>query len=167
MVNFPGVLGIGRLAMQANSVIDHSDHFNFECSNIHMRFSSTITANRITVDAATVHLEGEASFEVSGKLFSLSCIAIFYTAFFVICVELQTHQDPRPLSAEVFFTVVSVLVLCQPVSFVLTGWFSCRCYLVGLYDLSLSKWFLDTVRYKFITVFRLRTFSVTNIWDLT
>lgn len=65
--SYPGVLGIGRLAMQANSVIDHSDHFNFECSNIHMRYSSTITANRITVDAGEVHLEGEASFDVSSK----------------------------------------------------------------------------------------------------
>lgn len=81
MVNFPGVLGIGRLAMQANSVIDHSDHFNFECSNIHMRFSSTITANRITVDAATVHLEGEASFEVSGKLFSFQVFQFFMLHF--------------------------------------------------------------------------------------
>jgi len=64
---FTGVLGIGRLAMQALSLIDHSDHFNFECSNIHMRYDSTITANRITVDAGEIHMEGEAAFDVTSK----------------------------------------------------------------------------------------------------
>jgi len=62
-----GVLGIGRLAMQAESVIDHASHFNLESSNIHMRFASLITADQITVTAGQIHMEGDAALDVTGQ----------------------------------------------------------------------------------------------------
>jgi hypothetical protein len=61
-----GTLGIGILALQANSLIDHSDHFHLEVSNLHMRYNSTISANRITIGATDVMMEGEASFVTTG-----------------------------------------------------------------------------------------------------
>ncbi|KAL4230250.1 hypothetical protein ACF0H5_010636 [Mactra antiquata] len=62
-----GVLLIGRLAMQSGAVIDHTDHFNFEVSDIHMRYNSMITANRITVVATNIHMEGEASLDTTAR----------------------------------------------------------------------------------------------------
>lgn len=52
--------------MQADSVIKHDDFFNFEVSDIHMRYNSKILANRITVIARDIHLEGEATFDTTG-----------------------------------------------------------------------------------------------------
>ncbi|WAR26297.1 TENX-like protein [Mya arenaria] len=62
-----GVLGIGRLAMQAEAVIDHDDHFNLESASIHMRFDSLISANQITVTAGEILMEGDAALDVSGR----------------------------------------------------------------------------------------------------
>ncbi|KAH3816439.1 hypothetical protein DPMN_117955 [Dreissena polymorpha] len=51
--------------MQADAVIDHTDHFNLESSDIHMRFDSLISANRITISVADLHMEGDAALDVS------------------------------------------------------------------------------------------------------
>lgn len=56
-------------------MIDHKDHFNFEASNIHMRYDSKITANRITVIAGDIHIEGEASFHVTGMMLCLTALS--------------------------------------------------------------------------------------------
>ena len=80
-----GTLGIGRLAMQAESVIDHDTHFNFEASDIHMRYNSKVTANQITVISGDIHLEGEASFDVTGKLlFNLCLSQSTFTNWYII-----------------------------------------------------------------------------------
>ncbi|KAH3880016.1 hypothetical protein DPMN_003928 [Dreissena polymorpha] len=62
-----GTLGMGKLAMQANALINHEDFFNMECAYIHMRFSSLISANRINVDAGEILMEGDATFDVSDR----------------------------------------------------------------------------------------------------
>ena len=62
-----GVLGIGRLALQAGAIMNHSDHFNLEVSSMHMRYNSLISANRISVAGGEIIMEGEADLDVSGK----------------------------------------------------------------------------------------------------
>lgn len=68
--------------MQAESLVDHDEHFNFEASDIHMRYNSKITANQITIIAGDIHLEGEASFDVTGNFILLTTK---YTCTFVKC----------------------------------------------------------------------------------
>lgn len=53
--------------MQAGSKINHEDHFNLMVSDIMMRYDSEITANQITVQAGSIHQEGEAKLDVSGR----------------------------------------------------------------------------------------------------
>ena len=78
-----GTLGIGILTLQANALIYHADHFNLEVSNLHMRYNSTITGNRITVSAKDIMMEGEASFDTTGML--------IYS--FVVLPEKVTYRD--------------------------------------------------------------------------
>lgn len=52
--------------MQAESVINHEDHFNFEVSDMHMRYNSMITANRISIVAGDIYMEGEATLDTTG-----------------------------------------------------------------------------------------------------
>jgi hypothetical protein len=80
---FPGVLGIGRLAMQADSLIKHDDYFNFEASDIHMRYNSKILAKRITVIAGNIHMEGEATFDTTGTC--ILYLHIFDGLFYTRC----------------------------------------------------------------------------------
>lgn len=62
-----GQLGIGQLSMQAESLINHEDHFNLMAADIMMRFSSEITANQITIETGSIHQEGEANLYVTAR----------------------------------------------------------------------------------------------------
>ena len=53
--------------MQAGAKINHEDHFNLMASDIVMRFDSEITANQITIEAGSIHQEGEATLDVSSR----------------------------------------------------------------------------------------------------
>ena len=66
-LSFIGSLGIGLLSMQANSLINHEDHFNLMASDIMMRYSSEITANQISIETGSIHQEGEALLDVTAR----------------------------------------------------------------------------------------------------
>ena len=53
--------------MQAGSLINHAYHFNLMASDIMMRYDSEITANQITLQVGSIHQEGEAKLDVSGR----------------------------------------------------------------------------------------------------
>ena len=67
LLSAPGSLGLGQLSIQAGSKINHKDHFNLMASDIMMRYDSEITANQITIQAGSIHQEGEAMLDVSGR----------------------------------------------------------------------------------------------------
>ena len=62
-----GSLGVGQLSLQATSFINHEDHFSLMASDIMMRYASKISANKITIDAGSVHQEGEATLLVTAR----------------------------------------------------------------------------------------------------
>ena len=62
-----GSLCIGQLSLQAKTLINHEEHFNLISSDIMMRFSSSITANQITIETGSIHQEGEATLDVSAR----------------------------------------------------------------------------------------------------
>ena len=62
-----GSLCIGQLSLQANTLINHENHFNLTSSDIMMRFSSSIIANQITIETGSIHQEGEATLDVSTR----------------------------------------------------------------------------------------------------
>ena len=62
-----GSLCIGQLSLQAKALINHEEHFNLISSDIMMRFSSSITANQITIETGSIHQEGEATLDVSTR----------------------------------------------------------------------------------------------------
>ena len=53
--------------MQAKALINHEEHFNLISADIMMRFSSSITANQITIETGSIHQEGEATLDVSTR----------------------------------------------------------------------------------------------------
>ena len=53
--------------MQAESLINHESHFNLMASDIMMRYASQITADQITIETGSIHQEGEATLDVTGR----------------------------------------------------------------------------------------------------
>lgn len=55
------------LSLQAEAEIIHDGVLNLEVSDIMMRYASHINADNITIEVGTLHMEGEAKINTTGR----------------------------------------------------------------------------------------------------
>ena len=67
LLTTPGVLKLGVLRLEAQSVMTYPYHMQLDVNYIMMRYKSRISAESVNIQATNVHIEGEAVIDTRGR----------------------------------------------------------------------------------------------------